>query len=121
MTAYELIDIGQSQLALNVAHVSLWLAVLSGYLVIAYTVGAKLTRTQVVVFNLNYLIWSIFLGVASGNTLQQALTNTSRGWEMLDEASPVMPWTMAFFYLIGVMLIVSAVCFMWSVRHPKVE
>ncbi len=121
MTAYEFIDIGQSQLALNVAHVSLWLAVLSGYLVVAYTVGAKLTRAQVVVFNLIYVIWSVFLGVASGNTLHHALNNTSRGWEMLEEASPVLPLTMPFFYLIGIMLVIAALAFMWSVRHPKAE
>ncbi len=44
MTAYEYLEVGLSNLSNSIALVSLSIAVLSGYCLVAYTVGAKLTR-----------------------------------------------------------------------------
>ena len=52
--------------------VSLWIAVLSGYLVVAYAIGSKLTRLQVTVFNIAYSVWSIYLALSGTISLIRA-------------------------------------------------
>ncbi len=98
-----------------------FLTVLSGYLIAAYVIGAKVTRGQVIVFNAIYLVvicgllynmhdyWSnINHWFAKGQTAQygQVVVDlTVRGSITL---------------LACASMVVGSLYFMWSIRHPKV-
>jgi hypothetical protein len=121
MTAYEYLELGQSNLANTIALVSLSIAILSGYCIVAYAVGAKLTRAQVSAFNINYFIWFVFLGLAGGATLASANRRTTKGQEMLGQQVDFPPYSLEMFGLLGILLLTTSLWFMWSVRHPKTE
>jgi hypothetical protein len=121
MTPYEYLDVSQSNLSNAIAIVSLFIAVLSGYVVVAYVVGAKLTRTQVMVLNFNYTLWSLYLLASGGTTLSNALTRIRKATEILGETVVHVPYSIYFYYCIGLTLIFTSLWFMWSVRRPKTE
>jgi len=120
MTPYEYFDLAQGSLSNVTALVSLWVAILSGYVVVAYLVGARLTRAQVVMLNLNYTIWSLFLLACGGNLIANGMT-----WENAAKTpeAPVLfvPQAIYFHYCIGILLLITSLWFMWSVRHTKTD
>ena len=92
----------------------------AGYVVVAYLVGARLTRAQVVMLNLNYTIWSLFLLACGGNLIANGMT-----WENAAKTpeAPVLfvPQAIYFHYCIGILLLITSLWFMWSVRHTKTD
>jgi hypothetical protein len=96
--------------------------VLSGYLVVAYLAGARLTRSQVVIVNSLYIV-SQLGGMIAGHA---AMT---RAAFLLDFTSPeYIPPTAASMQtaplhgvLVGLMMLVASLVFMWQIRHPKSE
>jgi hypothetical protein len=121
MTPYEYLDVSQSNLSNAIAIVSLSIAVLSGYVVVAYMVGVKLTRAQVMVLNFNYTLWSFYLLASGGVALANGLTRIRKATEMLGETVALVPYSVYFYYCIGLTLIFTSLWFMWSVRRPKTE
>jgi hypothetical protein len=121
MTAYEYLEIGQSNISNAIALVSLAIAVLSGYVVVAYTVGAKLTRPQVVLLNMNYSIWGFYLITSGGTSLQNGLDRVYKAQGMLGESVVYIPLSIHIYYSLGALIFSTSLWFMWSVRHPKVE
>lgn len=121
MTPYEHLDIAMSEISNSLVIISLAIAVLSGYVVIAYAVGAKLTRAQVVVLNVVYSIWGLFLIASGGVALDNGFTRVSHAKSLLGESPILVPFSIPLFYLIGSMIMLSSLWFMWSVRHPKSE
>ena len=121
MTPYEYLDISQSNLSNSIAIVSLSIAVLSGYVVVAYMVGAKLTRTQVMLLNFNYTLWSLYLLASGGAALANGLARIRKATEMLGETVSLVPYSIYFYYCIGLTLVLTSLWFMWSVRRPKTE
>ena len=54
MTPYEMFDLAQSSYSTSAAYVSIFIALLSAYLVAAYIVGGRLSRAQ---FRLANSLW----------------------------------------------------------------
>jgi hypothetical protein len=93
---------------------------LFGYLIVAYFVGAKLTKVQLAIFNVLYLIWQFRLFFtlrivsANGNILLGEMRKIS------PELTPDYPSILSLFALLTGLLLAS-LYFMWSIRHPKTE
>jgi len=121
MTPYEYLDIANGNLSHTTALVSLAIAVLSGYVVVAYSVGDKLTRTQVFALNTSYIIWSSYLLLSGGLNLRSAFDNWAIGYEMLGKPWGTIPAGVYVFYGVGFIVFSTSLWFMWSVRHPKTE
>lgn len=119
MTAYEYLDVAQSNFSNALANVSLAIAVLSGYLVVAYTVGVKLTRTQVSVLNTNYVIWMLYILASGGTGLANGYARATVAKEMLGESPLLLSYPVHMYVLIGFLLLTTSLWFMWSVRQPK--
>jgi len=120
MTPYEYFDLAQGSVSNVIALLSLGIAILSGYVVVAYLVGAKLTSTQVVMLNLNYTIWWLFLLASTGNSIANGLT-WGKAASTLGEPVVFVPQAMYLHYCIGMMLLITSLWFMWSVRHTKTD
>ena len=122
MTEAEMINSMTEYFALNAEMLSIYLTVTSGYLIVAYLVGHKLTRFQLVIISGLYVIFA-------GATTYLAVGYGMRGIhyaELLRNLSPSTPLystdaiagAIAFVLLGG---IVASLTFMWQSRHPKTE
>ena len=95
---------------------SLYLTVVSGYLLVAYLAGKELTSLQ------TFIITTLFIFMASSNTLaaigyfQNAyhFGNTFGAGRVPGWGGPVVGTIQSF----GIL---ASVKFMWDVRHPKIE
>ena len=134
MTEYEIADLAVSTQAIfwqqwQVAQgafenmlsiLERFITVLFGYLIVAYFIGAKLSRVQAGIMTALYLFWLSRLGIVLG-----VLANNAN--IILDEMrkiSPILavsiPSLLMLYFLLSILTFAS-LYFMWSVRHPKTE
>lgn len=102
------------------------LTVLTGYLLITYFVGAKLSVFQVSFVNVVYLLTYI----STWLTLVQYLETANHFRDVLISQNSQIPLpsatesffaTPAFNLTVAGLLTVGSLYFMWSIRHPKTE
>jgi hypothetical protein len=120
MTESELVEawgifLGNSQTAM-----ALYLSILSGYLIIAYIVGRKLSRVQVIILSTMFFFASAFCTLVLTTWWQRAL-------EFAHEARAINPerivsnsqegvYTVAVLFSVGIL---ASLYFMWNVRHSN--
>jgi hypothetical protein len=124
MDLYQLSDL-MNGMNSNIAEgQAIFLTVLSAYLVVAYTVGARLTRYQVTFVSILFLIMAL-LGVFSQLRNIQMMSEWGAQVVVLSgkEAVPAAQGEVAKWLFIGmrISLTMGALVFMWQVRHPKAE
>ena len=125
MTEYEMTDIIMSRFGHMTDQASLYFALVSGYLITAYIVGARLTRLQVTVVNTLYCLWTV--GILGGyiNTVSDTieLERAIRGAGATPAAGKISDSSFAAysFAIVQAIGIIASLIFMWSVRHPKTE
>ncbi len=104
---------------------ALLLTIVSGYMVIAYLVGAELTLTQVGIVNLVFIASSSTVLLANyGNVLDAATARLHASQTLAalpaissNSVTPVQ-WAVIV-TLANSLYVVVALVFMWQVRHPK--
>ena len=122
LTAYEHIDLAASMYANSATMYAILLTIVSGYLVVAYIVGAKLTRGQVVIVNALYLITCLttISALASFNHVAQQYAMAGAEVRGLDRSlASYFPSYLIF--AIDFLVVVGSLKFMWDVRRPKTE
>jgi hypothetical protein len=120
MTEAEIVESITSYYELVVSMMGLYLTVTSGYLIVSYMVGSKLTRSQTAMVTALYIIFALittfgvtgfFLRAADYiGPLQQA--HPDRGYFGV----PVVIAVITIILIGGVFMSCK---FMWDVRHPK--
>ncbi len=125
MTEYELLDLVAGAMDGMYDSTTLFLSIVSGYLLVAYLVGAKLTRAQV-------LIISTLFVVGAGLQCWALLTQEVAIEEYLAAKAQLSPLT-KFQYSVangnaGTLIAtamalgtIAALYFMWSVRRSQIE
>ena len=100
---------------------TLYLTAVSGYLLVAYMIGSKLTRLQCTIITCLFLWFSVFVTIGTAGYLGRA--TQLRGF--YSEFTPSglsmdswVVWSSSGLELIGIL---AALKFMWDVRHPKAE
>jgi hypothetical protein len=121
MTAYEYMDLAYSGFSGAETVVSLWIAILSGYLVVAYAIGSKLTRLQVTVLNIAYSVWSIYLALSGTLSLIRARSYLMFAAELDPQLSSPVAYFVHGYVSISLLLWLTSLWFMWSVRHAETE
>jgi hypothetical protein len=138
MTEYEIADLAlstqegirehvsllQAQAGLMLTSLSVYFSLIFGYLLVAYFVGANLTRAQNVMLTVLYLL-TMTLNRAAFLSIQLA------GQELFIRFMDLEPDTKVIFLFTdaGIAIstavfaatIVATLYFMWRVRHPKTE
>ena len=117
--------LAQSQVSITITQIIYSNTLLAGYLVATYLVGANLSRLHASILN-------IFFAVTYTQVAHQVIENSFVAREMtlsyidLSDNITSLPVTMSLEYLaFGILtftfILVAALYFMWSVRHPKTE
>lgn len=119
MTQYESLDLAQSAFSSSIAAYAIFLSIVTGYLVTAYLAGRELSRGQVWLLSVLFLvvaaiaIWSvssyIYWGVVYTSMAVPA------GYEQ--SAMTPKPWLPIFMAIVNVATAAACLLFMWNVRH----
>ena len=123
MTLNELIVLAQGETQNALAMNEYGLATLTGYLLIAYFIGANLTLFQVSFVNIVFLLQR----VASYLSLQGILQRTRYFQEQVAAIDPDIPMGQlargesgsAVQTILFIAITLGCLVFMWQVRHPK--
>ena len=118
MTEHELLDIFTATQALMHDWVTAYFSIVTAYLVAAYAIGAKLTRSQTFIASASFLIFSAMCGwgaVGTGLRMLELkseilLLNPTRGFLFGPPALVITSGLLAAGIFIGLK-------FMWDVRH----
>ena len=123
MTEYEMTDIIMSRFGHMTEQASLYFALVSGYLITAYVIGARLTRLQVTVINTLFCLWTvgILVGYISSVNDTIALEQAIRDAGATPSAGKISDSSFAAysFAVVQTIGIIVSLIFMWSVRHHK--
>ena len=124
MNEYEMSDLILSRYANIAEQASLYFALVSGYVIMAFIIGKRLSRLQIFVINSLFIMWTA--GILMGyNTSVEAVFELSAAIGELE--SPTVEdhtGSIANFHMfsaIQLIGIVASLIFMWSVRRSEDE
>jgi len=122
MTEYELLDLVGTWKADTVAVATSFISILFAYILVAYFAGARLTRSQFVIVTI-LMLWHCSINLFQIQVNQQSLIEYHElirpEWSAVAVRNgTIMKWVIGSG---GVMSILAALYFMWSVRHHKAE
>ena len=107
-----------------ISLLALLITIISGYLVVAYIAGAKMTRAQVTLVNFLYVLMSAFLIWACREMALRAAVFEDTAYAMatgpVSELYARGDVAVAIISAFSLALLASFK-FMWDVRHPKPE
>jgi hypothetical protein len=89
------------------------MSAVTGYLIAAYLVGAKLTRSQLVIVSTLFIVFSLIMSLTGFSLMERAIqleVEFEGSRDALDDAS-------YFLLLIQVLGILAALKFMLDIRH----
>ena len=119
MTAYEYWEIAHNGWAAALTTVQFGFAVFTGYIVVAYTVGVKLRKLQVVIMNLTYSLWMVYIFTSGTQHMSGAAANFAKSQDMLESGVEAMPYATEIYGAVGAVLLVVSLWFMWDIRNSK--
>ena len=120
MEGIELIEASGTFYGLGVDILSFYITVTSGYLIVAYLAGDKLTPSQLTIITTLYVVMAL---LASYGATSWIIRGAYFSLELAKSQPDVPTYTtyvvpiMMGFLLVGG--IVACLKFMWDVRHPK--
>jgi hypothetical protein len=124
MDIYQLSDL-MNGMSSNLAQAqAIFITVLSAYLVVAYAVGASLTRYQVTFISILFLLMT---SLGAFSQLRNIQLMSEWGYQAIAlTGKQTMPAAQAefaiwLFIAIRAALTIGALAFMWQVRHAKPE
>ena len=123
MTSYEMLDLAQSNYSTSAAYVSIFIALLSAYLVAAYIVGSRLSTAQFLLANSVYLVIQVLIIFTIYNFNKSANIWVDRGRPdtyVPGEGASLnyIPETVALVLLVTMLL---SAWFMWQSRSLNAE
>lgn len=120
MTEYELVDVTATYSSNFAVIFTVYLTLVSGYLVSAFVAGTKLSSVQVSILNVGFIISA---GLLAFSALGAGIIRVHYTIELLELAAdaPHRPllWLFLSLFILMVGGVLTSVYFMWNVRHPK--
>jgi hypothetical protein len=122
LTAYELLDLMGTWKDSTTAALTSLMSLVSGYLIVAYLAGSRLTRVQAMIVT-GLLLW--FAGIA---IFQVSINLRSLGeFSEIDHAkfggqADALRWSIYSRWIVVsgcIAGLLASVKFMWDIRHPK--
>ncbi|MEM8497473.1 MAG: hypothetical protein AAF542_05570 [Pseudomonadota bacterium] len=121
MTPYEMLDLAQSSYSTSAAYVSIYIALLSAYLVAAYIVGDRLSKAQFLLANSLYLVIQTLTILTIYN-----FNNTARNWVNLGRAEMLgtrenanVTYIPEMVTLVLIVTMLLSVWFMWNSSNQE--
>jgi hypothetical protein len=122
MEAADYLEAATSYFGLTIDTLSFYMTVTSGYLIVAYLAGAKLSRLQVAVISTLYIFMSstatygLYAFVARGMAF--SLKHSALDPEIVVYANPVLSIVLSATLAGG---IIASLIFMWNIRRVRTE
>lgn len=125
MTAADWFDLMTAAMGNTATYYALFWTLVSGYLVVAYTVGNKLMRNQIAFINTLFVISTLFTTFAAVTALRNGLLAFRMGATHVEEMTAITAGQAAGFVIlvacVNFVIVLGCMKFMWDVRHPKSE
>jgi hypothetical protein len=128
MNEYELVDAMSGLQSNLIQGQAVTITILSAYMVVAYTVGAKLTKFQSTFVSIMFILFGLLGAMGQVSILNEvyhygAQLRELRGSHTMTVDGDGSFWEAPRWLLLIVRLFLfsGALYFMWSVRHPKTE
>lgn len=122
MTEFELVESIGIYVSTALEAISIYLTIVSAYLIAAFMAGDRLTKSQVVIVSTLFVAGSLLFTYSSvGLLIRQA--HFASKLALLESGTP-LPGTAPIAVIIGTIQfggIIACLKFMWDVRHPKPE
>jgi hypothetical protein len=122
LTEAELVEASATYNGLLMGWISAFFAGFTAYLIVAYLVGKKLTRSQVIFINVCYCFYTglCIIAVFGAGSL---LTHFAHEVEGVNPDRPFIANYSAVYAATGILVlgVVGSLKFMWDARHPKTE
>ena len=122
MTEYELADLMGAASSDSLVFIPIIVSIISGYLVVAWLVGAKLSLSQVSLVN---SLFVAFVGLMMSSWLVRIKLSLSYQNELLamnpDRAMLVKPWLVPSVSGATALMLLACLKFMWDIRHPETK
>lgn len=118
MTEYEVADIAESTASSFLATFTIFISLVTTYIIAAFVAGTRLSKFRVTVVNLSFLTSTSLIGFLSIQMFQRATVLVQRTTDQIE--TPVAPfdfsWAIVALYT-G--LLAGSVVFMVSIRRNK--
>lgn len=123
MTPYEMLDLGQSSYSTSAAYISIFIALLSAYLVAAYIVGGRLSKAQFLLANSLYLVIQTLtiLTIYNFNSSARFWGNLGRSDMPVSSESANVTYIPEAVALVLIITMLLSVWFMWKSWNPTAE
>jgi hypothetical protein len=106
-------------------YYALFFTVVSGYLVVAYTVGKNLLRNQVTFVNFLFIVSTFMASTGVITAFRDGMIAYRKGADKIEEMTAISAGleTVYLTAVVGLNILIVLGClkFMWDVRHPKAE
>jgi hypothetical protein len=126
MTEAEFVGLIQNAVSFFMTSFTIWLSIVSAYLIAAYAVGRNLTAVHTVIISVLYIACSSIFTASTllfmtriFNMLQAKVEMFPTGVWPVGYDALFTQYALSGFALIMVGGIVASLYFMWSIRHPK--
>jgi hypothetical protein len=122
MVEAELLEISNMAWGNSIALVGLVITLISGYLIAAYMIGAKITSSQSVIINFLYIGFASFLIISFFAFSLGATELDTIAFEMSTQRSNEP--RAEFAYAVGIFMslcVLASLKFMFDIRHPRSE
>jgi hypothetical protein len=125
MTASDWVEMYEMAWSANVANSGLLITLMSGYLVVAYLVGKRLTRAQILVTNTLFLISASFFVAGAfqlnidAQIARKAMALQIPELDLFSYAEVNIYLWPSIVAIVYSCLVFASLFFMWQVRHPK--
>ena len=123
MSEYEIIDLLQQRYSELGALSAQFFTLVSAYVVAAYLVGDRLSRIQLLIITVLYVIWAAANSAAVWNAMNTTifyLKNLSEMGSTFPDTSSV-PVTISYLFLVQGGSVVGSLYFMWSTRRRALK
>ena len=120
MSEAELLEISNIMWSNAISLLGLAITLISGYLIVAYIAGAKLTHSQAIIINTLYIGFALLLFLTMMSFSHSAGELATVAFEMSTQLTNPPRTILA--YAIGTFVtfcVAASLKFMWDIRHPK--
>ena len=120
MSEAELFEAGQFAYSNSLAAFTIYITLLSGYIVVAFIVGEKLVGSQTVIINTLYslIMFTVLAAFVSFARIGYESNYLALEMSTLRKIAP-LPWVAEVAVVVMVFCYLASLKFMWDIRHAK--
>jgi len=118
MTMYEMADYTNSLLDTFLTTFTIFMSIVTAYVITAFAAGDRLTRFQQAIVNVLFLLSTSVVGLLAMLTFRRFYSHAVMAETPVESLDTPVDFTIPL-TIIFVVLVLGAITFMWSVRQPK--